>query len=110
SAVTVADPAVGTGTFFLGILGRIASTIEADEGAGAVPEAIDAAIKRLIAFEIQLGPFAVAQLRIYAELLHLIGRLPKTPPRMFVTDTLGNPYIEIQTLGSLYGTIAESRH
>src|SRR5208283_1929800 len=40
SAVTIADPAVGTGTFPLGILGRIAATIEADEGAGAVPDAI----------------------------------------------------------------------
>src|ERR1700686_1969057 len=28
---------------------------------------------------------------------------------MFVTDTLGNPYIEMETLGSWYGTIAESR-
>ena len=108
-AVTVADPAVGTGTFLLGVLGRIAATIEADEGAGAVSGAIDAAVKRLIAFEMQLGPFAVAQLRIYAELIHLIGKVPKTPPRMFVTDTLGNPYIEIQTLGAWYEPIAESR-
>jgi hypothetical protein len=108
-AVTVADPAVGTGTFLLGILGRIAATIEADEGAGAVSGAIDAAVKRLIAFEMQLGPFAVAQLRIYAELFHLIGNVPKTPVRMFVTDTLGNPYVEMETLGSWYGTIAESR-
>jgi len=74
-----------------------------------VPEAIDAAVKRLIAFEMQLGPFAVAQLRIYAELLHLVGKMPKTTPRMFVTDTLGNPYIEMEQLGSWYGTIAESR-
>src|SRR5438128_2346542 len=57
-AVTLADPAVGTGTFLLGVLGRIAATVEADEGAGAVPGAIEAAIKRLIAFEMQLGPFA----------------------------------------------------
>ena len=28
--------------------------------------AIDAALRRLIAFEMQLGPFAVAQLRIHA--------------------------------------------
>ena len=108
-AVTVVDPAVGTGTFLLGILTRIAATIEADQGAGAVPEAIDGAVKRLIAFEMQLGPFAVAQLRIYAELFQLIGRAPKTAPRMFVTDTLGNPYIEGDSLGSWYGTIAESR-
>lgn len=98
AAVTVADPAVGTGTFLLGILGRIASTVEADEGAGAVPDAIEAAIKRLIAFEIQLGPFAVAQLRVYAEFLHLIGRAPKWPLRMFVTDTLGSPYLEKEWL------------
>ena len=109
SAVTVADPAVGTGTFLLGILGRIAATVEADEGAGAVPEFIDAAVKRLVAFEMQLGPFAVAQLRIYAELFHLIGRTPKTAPRMYVTDTLGSPYIEQEWLPAMFAPIAESR-
>ena len=108
-AVTVADPAVGTGTFILGILRQIATTIEADEGAGAVPEAIDAAVKRLIAFEMQLGPFAVAQLRIYAELFHLMGRAPKSPPRMFVTDTLGSPYIEQEWLPAMFAPIADSR-
>jgi hypothetical protein len=108
-AVTVADPAVGTGTFLLGILGRIASTIKADEGTGAVSDAVEAAIKRLIAFEIQLGPFAVAQLRVYAELLHLMGRPPKSPPRMFVTDTLGSPYLEQEWLPAVFAPIAESR-
>jgi hypothetical protein len=109
AAVTVADPAVGTGTFLLGVLGRIASIVETDEGAGAVPDAIEAAIRRLIAFEIQLGPFAVAQLRIYAELLHLMGRTPKSPPRMFVTDTLGSPYLEQEWLPAVFAPIAESR-
>ena len=75
-AVTLADPAVGTGTFLLGVLRKIADTVEADEGAGSVRGAIDAAVKRLIAFEMQLGPFAVAQLRVLAELVELIGALP----------------------------------
>src|SRR5205823_7514705 len=92
SAVTLADPAVGTGTFPLGVLRRIADTIEANQGPGAVPAQIDAAMKRLIAFEMQLGPFAVAQLRIFAELVDLMGQAPKTPLRMYVTDTLDNPY------------------
>jgi hypothetical protein len=109
AAVTVADPAVGTGTFLLGILGRIASIVEADEGAGAVPDALEAAIKRLIAFEIQLGPFAVAQLRIYAELLHRMGKAPRSPLRMFVTDTLGSPYLEKEWLPAVFAPIAESR-
>ena len=67
--MTLADPAVGTGTFLLGVLRRIAADVEADQGAGAVPQAIESAIGRLIAFEMQLGPFAVAQLRVYAELI-----------------------------------------
>ena len=107
--VTVADPAVGTGTFILGVLRRIATTVEADQGPGAVPQAIEAAIGRLIAFEMQLGPFAVAQLRVYAELIHLIGKPPRSVPRMFVTDTLGSPYAEVESLGSWYGKISESR-
>ena len=47
-AVTVADPAVGTGTFLLGVLQRIKARVEAAEGAGAVPAAITAALERLI--------------------------------------------------------------
>ncbi len=74
-----------------------------------MPQAIESAIGRLIAFEMQLGPFAVAQLRVYAELMQLIGKPPRTTPRMFVTDTLGNPYAEVESLGSWYGKISESR-
>ncbi len=107
--VTLADPAVGTGTFILGVLRRIAADVETDQGEGAVPQAIESAIGRLIAFEMQLGPFAVAQLRVYAELMELIGKPPRAVPRMFVTDTLGNPYAEVEELGSLYRTISESR-
>ncbi len=107
--VTLADPAVGTGTFILGVLRRIATDVEADQGAGAVAQAIESAIGRLIAFEIQLGPFAVAQLRIYAELMQLIGKPPRAVPRMFVTDTLGNPFAKVEELGSMYRTISESR-
>lgn len=107
--VTLADPAVGTGTFILGVLRRVAAAVEADQGAGAVPQAIESAIGRLVAFEMQLGPFAVAQLRVHAELLQLIGKPPRTAPRMFVTDTLGSPYAEVEMLGSWYGKISESR-
>lgn len=107
--VTIADPAVGTGTFLLGTIRRIAETVEANEGPGAVPAAINAAVRRLIAFELQLGPFAVAQLRTLAELADLIGAPPSTPLRMFVTDTLSNPYFEQEWIPTLYSPIADSR-
>jgi predicted helicase len=109
-SVTLADPAVGGGTFPLGILRRIAAErVEGDEGQGAVAGAINAALGRLIAFELQLGPFAVAQLRILAELGELTGLPPTTPLRMFVTDTLGNPYVEETHLPGFLGPIARSR-
>src|SRR5581483_2787852 len=108
SSVTLVDPAVGTGTFMLGALRRIAETVAADEGPGSVKGAVQEALKRLIAFEMQLGPFAVAQLRILAEVFDLVGSPPKVAPRMFVTNTLGNPYDEEEWLPSFLA-IAKSR-
>jgi hypothetical protein len=112
--VIVADPAVGTGTFLLGVLRRIASTVADDQGAGAVCGAIEAAAERVIGFELQFGPFAVAQLRIIAEMQALMATpqvpLPPLPDlRLFITDTLGNPFIEEENLGHLYEPIAKSR-
>lgn len=108
-AVTIADPAVGTGTFLLGVFRQIAERVEADEGAGAVPASIEAAMRRVIAFELQLGPFAVAQLRVLAELTTLTGGVPATPLRMFVADTLSNPYEEEEWIPAMLGAIAQSR-
>lgn len=107
--VIVADPAVGTGTFLLGVLRRIAATIEADQGAGAIPAAIQAASSRLIGFELQFGPFAVAQLRLLAE-MHALMKSAHTPEvRLFITDTLGNPYAEEERLPSIMQPIGRSR-
>jgi len=108
-AVTLADPATGTGTFMLGVLRKIAETVKADEGEGSVRGAINAAVKRLVAFEMQLGPFAVAQLRILAEIVDLTGGPPATPPRMFVTDTLGNPHDDEGWIPGILAPIAKSR-
>ncbi len=107
--VTVADPAVGTGTFLLGVLRRIAGTIAADQGAGAIPAAIQAASRRLIGFELQFGPFAVAQLRLLAE-MHALMKSANAPElRLFVTDTLGNPYAEEERLPAIMQPIGRSR-
>ncbi len=107
--VTVADPATGTGTFPLGVLRRIAESVEADEGKGAVKDAIHAAVSRLIAFEMQLGPFAVAQLRILAEIVDLTGAVPAASARMFVTNTLGNPDDDEGWIPGMLAPIANSR-
>ncbi len=90
-AVTVCDPATGTGTYVLGVLRHLARRVAEEEGEGAVPASVASVLQRLVAFELQLGPFAVAQLRVLAEVMALTGAMPKVAPRMFVTDTLGNP-------------------
>ena len=57
----------------------------------------------------QLGPFAVAQLRLTAELLSLVKHVAQQPLRLSVTDTLGNPHVEHEDLSTLTKAIAESR-
>ncbi len=108
--VTLVDPAMGTGTFILGVLRRISETTEADLGPGAVSSVIQAAVSRIIGFEIQFGPFAVSQLRVLAELGALIGDLEEvSETRLYVTDTLGNPYAEEEYLPLFLRPIGESR-
>ena len=108
--VTVADPAIGTGTFLLGVLRRIAEATEADQGPGAVRGVVEAALSRLIGFEKQFGPFAVAQLRVLAELQSLLEDPGATPSmRLFVTDTLGNPYAEEEHIPQILMPLGESR-
>jgi hypothetical protein len=109
--VTLADPAMGTGTFLLGVLRRIAETVANDQGPGSVAEAVKAAAKRLIGFELQFGPFAVAQLRLVAEMQALTkandaAQMPEA--RLFITNTLGNPFVEEEQLPQS-GAIAKSR-
>ena len=108
-SVTIADPATGTGTYVLGVLRHIAAAVMADEGPGALKGAIDAALARIIAFEVQLGPYAVAQLRVVAEAVALAGEPPKDPLRMFVTDTLSNPNEEEEWIPHLFEPIAKQR-
>ncbi len=114
SDVTVADPAVGTGTFVLGVMRQIAANVEADQGAGAVHGELLAAMKRLFGFELQFGPFAVAQLRVMAEWRALASvneedaELVKNL-RLYITDTLDNPFVEDEHLPQVVEAVAKSR-
>lgn len=111
--VKLADPAVGTGTFLLGVLNRIARTVEAAEGKGSVPAAVQDALKRLIGFELQFGPFAVAQLRLLAEIADLTEADADTADaselRLYITDTLADPDEEAAWVPHPVRAIAESR-
>jgi predicted helicase len=97
----------------LGVMRRIAATVEKDQGPGAVRGAIEAAMNRLIGFELQFGPFAVAQLRLVAEMQALVKQAPGETAhfpelKLFITDTLANPFVEEEPLVQS-GPIAKSR-
>lgn len=104
--VHVADPAMGSGTFLLGVMRQIAATIEDDQGAGAVGPAMTAIAQRLIGFELQFGAFAVAQLRMLAEMIEYGAA---GSPRLFVTDTLGDPHAEFESGTGIYRELSRSR-
>ncbi|SCE91510.1 N-6 DNA Methylase [Micromonospora coriariae] len=107
--VLTVDPAMGTGTYLQTILERIAKVAEAHDGPGAVAGAVGLAAERVIGFELQMGPYAVAELRA-ADLLASHGASP--PPggmKLFVTNTLDDPHASDVQLGSGLQLIARAR-
>jgi len=102
-AVTLLDPASGTGTFLLGVIEHVRSSVEASTGSGAVAGALRALASRLFGFELLVGPYAVAHYR----LRHAMGALQANQRLgVFLTDTLARPGAAAP-LGSL-GFVAEN--
>ncbi|WP_433283345.1 type ISP restriction/modification enzyme [Micromonospora sp. CA-244673] len=107
--VVTVDPAMGTGTFLQTVLERVAKTAEAHDGPGMKAGAVTLAAERTIGFELQMGPYAVAELRA-ADLLALHGANP--PPgglKLFVTNTLDDPHGENIELGRGLQLLARAR-
>jgi len=107
--VTVVDPGAGTGTYLFRVIERIAATVTASEGPGAVGPRLRLAVKRLIGFELQTGPYSVAELRLSAELDRHQANLQAGELRLYLADTLANPYQAEQHLPAFLAPIAASR-
>ncbi|WP_407726526.1 type ISP restriction/modification enzyme [Rhodococcoides fascians] len=89
--VSVVDPAMGTGTYPLSILRRVAEQAAAQYGQGAAPEAIGNAISRIYGLELQSGPYSVAELRISSAVTSAGAELPDAGLNLYVADTLEDP-------------------
>lgn len=107
--VKVVDPAAGTGTFLFRVVDRIARAVEEAEGGGAVGPRLRQAAQRLVGFELQAGPYSVAELRLATEFARLGSPLGPKELRLYLTDTLGNPYVADEHLPAFYAPIALSR-
>jgi len=108
--VVAIDPAMGTGTFLVDILHQIADTIADDESSETVgPRLREIAGERLIGFERQIGPYAIAELRLYDVLRHKQSDAPADGLRLYIADTLDSPWVQQTQLGVTYRDIAASR-
>jgi len=89
--VVTLDPAVGTGTYLLGVIEHALGRIEGRQGAGAVPGRATALARNLFGFEIMVGPFAVSELRVSRALQERGAALPDEGIGVYLTDTLESP-------------------
>ncbi|MCI4062810.1 N-6 DNA methylase [Micromonospora sp. R77] len=107
--VLTVDPAMGTGTYLQTILERIAKVAEAHDGPGAVAGAVSLAAERVVGFELQMGPYAVAELRAADLLASHKASAPPGGMKLFVTNTLDDPHASDVQLGGGMQLIARSR-
>ena len=105
--VTVLDPAAGTGTYPLAVIDHAAQAVREHYGDGAVGGRMDGLASRLHSFEILVGPYAVAHLRISQRLRGLGVR---ARARVYLTDTLESPNSTPEfTASLLQESISEER-
>lgn len=92
--VITLDPAVGTGTYLLAALEHSLDAVETRSGPGARRSAASTAAKNLHGFELLVGPYAVAHLRL-TQMIHAENAKPESDGvRIFLTDTLESPHKE----------------
>ena len=88
--VVVLDPACGTATYPIAVIEDAVDTVRARLGPGAVPERLRDLAARLHAFEVLVGPYSVAHLRV-SQRLREFGVADRTPS-IYLTDTLESPH------------------
>jgi hypothetical protein len=105
--VLTLDPAVGTGTYLLGVIEHALGRVEREQGSGAIPAQASALAANLHGFELMVGPYAVAELRVSRALRDRGATLPAGGPHVYLTDTLESPHAEPPQLPLFLRPIAE---
>ena len=88
--VSVIDPAMGTGTYPLSVMHKVARTESLAPAART--RALNRLAKNLYGFELQSGPFSVAELRLNQTLREMGAEVPEDGLNLYVADTLSDPY------------------
>lgn len=94
SDVTVLDPAAGTGAYLLAAFQMGCEAAQARQGPGAIAGRAAVMARNLHGFEILVGPYAVAHLRLTQAILDAEAELPEDGAHLYLTDTLESPHAE----------------
>ena len=105
--VVTLDPAVGTGTYLLGVIEHALGRVKAEQGEGAVPGQATTLAENLYGFEFMVGPYAVSELRVNRALRDYGATLSETGTHIYLTDTLESPHAEPPKMPFILKPIAE---
>lgn len=110
--VTVVDPAMGTGTFLVEIIDSVVTTLQNEYGTNVMPQAHlrELFAERLVGFELQVAPYAVAEVRLHHTLKCRYGvEIPPEEVR-FLSNTFDPPEVQLAlSHGQLYRVLEEAR-
>jgi Type ISP C-terminal specificity domain/N-6 DNA Methylase len=108
--VIVVDPAMGTGTFLVEVIDVAAKTVAAHQGEGARAQRLrDLFRDRLIGFERQVTPYAVAEMRLHEALKTRYGVDVPEQEMRFLADTFEDPDKQELVFGSMYAELQRQR-
>ena len=104
--VSVIDPAMGTGTYPLSVIHKVAKAESLSPAART--RALSRLAENLYGFELQSGPFSVAELRLTQTFKDKGAEVPEGGLNLYVTNTLSNPFAKAkQTDGNTLSRLAE---
>ena len=105
--VVTLDPAVGTGTYLLGVIEHVLGRVKEEQGPGAVPGHATALAGNLCGFELLVGAYAVSELRVSLALQDAGATLPTDGTHIYLTDTLESPNAKPPQMPLILRPIAE---
>ena len=92
--VVTLDPAAGTGTYPLAVIEHALDAVDEHLGPGAIPSYASTLARNVHSFELLVGAYAVAHLRISERIQARDGVLPEDGAHVYLSDTLESPYVE----------------
>ena len=108
--VTFLDPAVGTGTYPLAAVEHSLALAEEKYGVGSRPATASVLAKNMHGFEILVGPYSVAHLRLTQGIVAAQGQIPADGVHVYLTDTLESPNVTPEEWHVAFGVQLSAEH